>query len=32
MMAGALIQAASERRILLIDGFIASSALLVLNA
>lgn len=29
MMAGALIQAASERRILLIDGFIASSALLV---
>jgi nicotinate-nucleotide--dimethylbenzimidazole phosphoribosyltransferase len=28
-MAGALIQAASERRILLIDGFIASSALLV---
>ncbi|GAF59340.1 LOW QUALITY PROTEIN: nicotinate-nucleotide-dimethylbenzimidazole phosphoribosyltransferase [Psychrobacter sp. JCM 18902] len=31
MMAGALIQAASERRILLIDGFIASSALLVLE-
>lgn len=29
MMAGALMQAASERRILLIDGFIASSALLV---
>lgn len=29
MMAGALIKAASERRILLIDGFIASSALLV---
>lgn len=29
MMAGALIQAASERRILLIDGFIASVALLV---
>ena len=29
MMAGALIQAASERRILLIDGFIASSALLM---
>ncbi|WP_409521393.1 nicotinate-nucleotide--dimethylbenzimidazole phosphoribosyltransferase [Psychrobacter sp.] len=29
MMAGALIQAASERRILLIDGFIASAALLV---
>ena len=29
MMAGALIRAASERRILLIDGFIASSALLV---
>lgn len=29
MMAGTLIQAASERRILLIDGFIASSALLV---
>ncbi len=29
MMAGALIQASSERRILLIDGFIASSALLV---
>ncbi|MBO1531564.1 nicotinate-nucleotide--dimethylbenzimidazole phosphoribosyltransferase [Psychrobacter sp. F1192] len=29
MMAGALIQGASERRILLIDGFIASSALLV---
>lgn len=28
MMAGALMQAASERRILLIDGFIASSALL----
>ena len=28
MMAGALIQAASERRVLLIDGFIASSALL----
>lgn len=29
MMAGALVQAASERRILLIDGFIASVALLV---
>ena len=29
MMVGALMQAASERRILLIDGFIASSALLV---
>lgn len=29
MMAGALIQAASDRRILLIDGFIASVALLV---
>lgn len=29
MMAGALIQAASERRILLMDGFIASVALLV---
>lgn len=29
MMVGALIQAASERRILLIDGFIASTALLV---
>lgn len=29
MMCGALLQAASERRILLIDGFIASSALLV---
>ncbi|MGP4713194.1 MULTISPECIES: nicotinate-nucleotide--dimethylbenzimidazole phosphoribosyltransferase [unclassified Psychrobacter] len=29
MMAGALIQTASERHILLIDGFIASSALLV---
>src|SRR5699024_10796723 len=28
MMTGALMQAASERRILLIDGFIASSALL----
>lgn len=29
MMAGAFIQAASDRRILLVDGFIASSALLV---
>lgn len=29
MMVGALLQAASQRRILLIDGFIASSALLV---
>lgn len=29
MMAGAFIQAASDRRVLLVDGFIASSALLV---